>query len=160
MKISSSSQIPVFRSIRIPFQTTERSLQARKRSPSQRVSVSVARASTSMSPSVSNNGGDTDLCLDATEAIVWCSLHGLVVGTASPTPTTIPTPTVHAPITLAPTPVDAACFEKAKALAKPFNILNDRVAMDVDYLEEVRIKRRLLMRDNAFNFFLRFRKET
>lgn len=43
---------------------------------------------------------------------------------------------IHAPVTLAPTPVDEACFESAKALAVPFNTLVDRVATDVMYLEE------------------------
>lgn len=75
----------------------------------------------------------TIAALSPESASTWCALHGLLVVSAGGGTTRAPC--MHAPVTLRPLPLDAACFHSAVSLAVPFNGLVDRVAMDTAYLE-------------------------
>ena len=48
-----------------------------------------------------------------------------------------PTSTIHAPFSIFPSPVPRTVFEKAKRLQDVYNTLYARVAMDVQFLDEV-----------------------
>ena len=97
------------------------------------VSACAASASASVMAKAMEGGGAAAPALTPEDASAWCALHGLLV--ASATGGTARMPCTHAPVTLRPMPLDAACFETAIALAVPFNALVDRVAMDTAYLE-------------------------
>ncbi len=60
--------------------------------------------------------------------MVWSAQHGLVVAAAQPGTLT------HAPLSLLPTPLPRAAFERAFALAEPMGSLVAAVAADADFL--------------------------
>eukprot|EP01018_Ginkgo_biloba_P027467 Gb_14703 [translate_table: standard] len=72
------------------------------------------------------------------EALVWASLHGLVVGDrAVKRSGQIPgVGLVHAPFALLPMPFPEGCWRQACDLAPLFNELVDRVSMDGDFLQK------------------------
>lgn len=72
------------------------------------------------------------------DALVWASLHGLVVGDrAVQSSGQIPgVGLVHAPFSLLPTPFPEVCWKQACDLAPLFNELVDRVSMDGVFLQE------------------------
>ena len=59
------------------------------------------------------------------EAVAWASCNGFMVRSNRD-----PTLFDHAPFTLYPTPYPAKLYRQAQSLAKPFNLLVDRVARD------------------------------
>eukprot|EP00897_Mesotaenium_endlicherianum_P003739 jgi/Mesen1/3393/ME000192S02564 len=112
------------------------------KTPSQPVVSAIAQPGTSMSePSVSAESPGlvsqslADELVD--RALVWASLHGLVVGDknheASGTHPGVGL--VHAPVALLPTPFPRESFEQAVALATLFNDLADRVSQDGAFLQ-------------------------
>ncbi|KAL3702413.1 hypothetical protein R1sor_020435 [Riccia sorocarpa] len=71
------------------------------------------------------------------EALVWASLHGLVVGDKSVENSgkIAGVGIAHVPFSLLPTPFPAKDFEKAVDLSTLFNELVDRVSLDVEFLK-------------------------
>ncbi|KAL3131092.1 hypothetical protein ABBQ38_000403 [Trebouxia sp. C0009 RCD-2024] len=65
-------------------------------------------------------------------AVVWACQHGLIVGAGVPEK---PLATIHAPMTVLPTPFPCDSFEKAQAAMEAFNGLFDRVSRDDKYLQ-------------------------
>ncbi|KAL8166393.1 hypothetical protein V2J09_007892 [Rumex salicifolius] len=72
------------------------------------------------------------------EALVWCSLHGLVVGDRAVQKSgTVPgLGMVHAPISLLPMSFPEAQWKQACELAPLFNELMDRVSLDDQFLQD------------------------
>ncbi|CAL8463402.1 g2936 [Coccomyxa elongata] len=66
------------------------------------------------------------------EAIIWASLHGLLVGLGDKER---PYALTHAPISVVPVPFPRDSFEKARAAMQVFNKLIDRVSRDGEYLQ-------------------------
>ncbi|XP_077218252.1 glutathione synthetase 2 isoform X1 [Tasmannia lanceolata] len=72
------------------------------------------------------------------EALVWCSLHGLVVGDKNIQRSgTVPgVGLVHAPFSLLPVPFPRSHWRQACELAPIFNELVDRVSLDGKFLQD------------------------
>ncbi|XP_021742456.1 glutathione synthetase, chloroplastic-like [Chenopodium quinoa] len=72
------------------------------------------------------------------DALVWCSLHGLLVGdrTAKKSGTVPGVGMVHAPISLLPASFPEDHFKQACELAPIFNELFDRVSLDAKFLQD------------------------
>ncbi|CAA0829277.1 Glutathione synthetase- chloroplastic [Striga hermonthica] len=72
------------------------------------------------------------------DALVWSSLHGLLVGDrASEKSGRIPgVGLIHAPISLLPTPFPESHWKQACEVAPIFNELVDRVSLDSEFLQE------------------------
>uniref|UniRef100_A0A7C9D973 Glutathione synthetase n=1 Tax=Opuntia streptacantha TaxID=393608 RepID=A0A7C9D973_OPUST len=72
------------------------------------------------------------------DALVWSSLHGLVVGDrAVQRSGTVPgVGMVHAPVSLLPVPFPASHWRQACELAPIFNELFDRVSLDAKFLQD------------------------
>ncbi|PIN14959.1 Glutathione synthetase [Handroanthus impetiginosus] len=72
------------------------------------------------------------------EALVWSSLHGLVVGDRNSQKSgKVPgVGLVHAPISLLPTPFPESHWKQACEVAPIFNELVDRVSLDAEFLQE------------------------
>ena len=70
-------------------------------------------------------------------ATTYALAHGLTY--LPPTPSQPPSPSsvIHAPISLVPTPVPRAVFQKAQRLQSVYNHLYARVAADDDFLDQV-----------------------
>ncbi|KAK9917481.1 hypothetical protein WJX75_004845 [Coccomyxa subellipsoidea] len=68
----------------------------------------------------------------ADDAIIWASLHGLLVGLGDEQR---PYALTHAPISVVPVPFPKDSFEKARAAMHVFNQLIDRVSSDGEYLQ-------------------------
>ncbi|GAQ79430.1 glutathione synthetase [Klebsormidium nitens] len=70
------------------------------------------------------------------DALIWCSLHGLLVGDKDGKNSGV-TPgvgLVHAPVSLLPTPFPRPLFEQAVEVAPIFNELVDKVSQDSEFL--------------------------
>ncbi|KAG5087134.1 hypothetical protein JHK82_054531 [Glycine max] len=74
----------------------------------------------------------------AYDALVWSSLHGLLVGDKSVQRSgSVPgVGLVHAPLALLPTPFPEKQWREANELAPIFNELVDRVSLDATFLQE------------------------
>ncbi|KAK7284320.1 hypothetical protein RJT34_19065 [Clitoria ternatea] len=74
----------------------------------------------------------------AYDALVWSSLHGLLVGDKSVQSSgTVPgVGLVHAPLALLPTPFSETHWRRASDLAPIFNELVDRVSLDATFIHE------------------------
>ncbi|CAH8357144.1 unnamed protein product [Eruca vesicaria subsp. sativa] len=72
------------------------------------------------------------------DALVWCSLHGLVVGDkAYQKSGTVPgVGMTHAPIALLPTPFPESFFKQACEVAPLFNELVDCVSLDAKFIQD------------------------
>ncbi|KAG2244043.1 hypothetical protein Bca52824_094112 [Brassica carinata] len=72
------------------------------------------------------------------DALVWCSLHGLVVGDKNYQKSgTVPgVGVMHAPISLLPTPFPESYFKQACEVAPIFNELVDRVSLDAKFIQD------------------------
>ncbi|CAM8894958.1 unnamed protein product [Rhodiola kirilowii] len=72
------------------------------------------------------------------DALVWCSLHGLVVGdrNVERSGTTPGVGLVHAPISLLPVSFSKRYWDQACELAPLFNELVDRVSLDAEFLQD------------------------
>uniref|UniRef100_A0A803KPA3 Glutathione synthetase n=1 Tax=Chenopodium quinoa TaxID=63459 RepID=A0A803KPA3_CHEQI len=72
------------------------------------------------------------------DALVWCSLHGLLVGdrTAKKSGTVPGVGMIHAPISLLPASFPEDHFKQACELASIFNELFDRVSLDAKFLQD------------------------
>ncbi|KAJ0253803.1 Glutathione synthetase [Hirschfeldia incana] len=72
------------------------------------------------------------------DALVWCSLHGLVVGDKSYQKSgTVPgVGMTHAPIALLPTPFPERYWKQACEVAPIFNELVDRVSLDSKFIQD------------------------
>ncbi|GFP88845.1 glutathione synthetase chloroplastic [Phtheirospermum japonicum] len=71
------------------------------------------------------------------EALVWSSLHGLLVGDRASEVGRVPgVSLVHAPISLLPMPFPESHYKQACEVAPIFNELVDRVSLDADFLQE------------------------
>lgn len=68
------------------------------------------------------------------EAISYAVTHGIVV--AEKQNALVGTALSHAPITVFPSPVDRACFDKARKLVRPLNEMISHIAADRKYLQE------------------------
>ena len=62
------------------------------------------------------------------DVLHWAAAGGLMIGAAGPFD--------HAPCSLLPYPFPASLFAQARALAKPFNTLVDRVSRDTEWLHD------------------------
>uniref|UniRef100_A0A7N0V400 Glutathione synthetase n=2 Tax=Kalanchoe fedtschenkoi TaxID=63787 RepID=A0A7N0V400_KALFE len=72
------------------------------------------------------------------DALVWCSLHGLVVGDRSVkrSGTSPGVGMVHAPVSLLPVSFPESYWKQACELAPLFNELVDRVSLDAEFLQD------------------------
>ncbi|KAL0658516.1 hypothetical protein Bca4012_079101 [Brassica carinata] len=72
------------------------------------------------------------------DALVWCSLHGLVVGdkTYQKSGTVPGVGMTHAPISLLPTPFPESYWKQACEVAPIFNELVDRVSLDAQFIQD------------------------
>ncbi|KAJ4900688.1 hypothetical protein Rs2_14639 [Raphanus sativus] len=72
------------------------------------------------------------------DALVWCSLHGLVVGdkTYQKSGTVPGVGMTHAPISLLPTPFPESYWKQACEVAPIFNELVDRVSLDSKFIQD------------------------
>lgn len=69
-------------------------------------------------------------------ATTYALSHGLSYLPAGRQPV-IPTAAIHAPFALFPSPFPRRLFEKARKLQRSYNILYARIAMDVEFLDQV-----------------------
>ncbi|XP_065853597.1 glutathione synthetase, chloroplastic [Euphorbia lathyris] len=94
---------------------------------------------TSTTPNFDLHGIDDDLVAKMVyDALVWCSLHGLVVGDRSVQRSgKVPgVGIVHAPFALLPVSFPENQFKQACEVAPIFNELIDRVSLDGNFLQE------------------------
>lgn len=73
-------------------------------------------------------------------ATTWALSHSLIYlppFTPENLPPQVPESSIHAPLSLFPTPIPRQLFEKALALQPAYNILYARVALDTAFLDEV-----------------------
>ncbi|KAJ3681072.1 hypothetical protein LUZ60_015561 [Juncus effusus] len=102
------------------------------------MSLSSNPSSSSSSAALTRGLDDPDFVQKlAKEALVWCALHGLVVGDRSSERSgTIPgVGLVHAPFSLLPIFLPSVYWNQACDLAPLFNELVDRVSLDADFLQ-------------------------
>ncbi|ODO07992.1 glutathione synthetase [Cryptococcus amylolentus CBS 6273] len=70
-----------------------------------------------------------------TQATTWALSHGFVL--LPPSPTTPPTATISAPLSLLPTPFPRQLFDLAVSLQPLYNALYARIALDWEFLDRV-----------------------
>ncbi|THH29366.1 hypothetical protein EUX98_g4820 [Antrodiella citrinella] len=70
-------------------------------------------------------------------ATTYALSHGLVYLPVAEVQPSAPTSTIHAPLSLFPSPIPRKQFEKAKNLQSLYNVLYSRVATDIDFLDRV-----------------------
>lgn len=63
------------------------------------------------------------------EALAWASVHGLIMAADAAAGTFR-----HCPVTLLPSEMSKAAYNHAKSLACDFNLMNDRIARDYEFL--------------------------
>ncbi|CAN1232845.1 Glutathione synthetase, chloroplastic [Linum perenne] len=108
-------------------------------SGSKGLTLSCGRSTTQMATGRGLHGIDEDLVKEMVyDALVWSSLHGLVVGDRSVQRSgTVPgVGMVHAPISLLPTAFPESQWKLACEVAPIFNELVDRVSLDGKFLQE------------------------
>lgn len=81
----------------------------------------------------------TDAQIDALtrHATTYALSHGLTYLPPGATQPPSPSSTIHAPISLLPSPIPRSLFERAQQLQSSYNILYAQVAMDDDFLDKV-----------------------
>lgn len=70
-------------------------------------------------------------------ATTYALSHGLLYLPVNSNPPPAPTSAIHAPLALFPSPFPRHLFENAQRLQRIYNVLYARIAMDVDFLDEV-----------------------
>ena len=80
---------------------------------------------------------DTQLTALTHHATTFALAHGLAYLPPGSSQPPSPSSVVHAPISLLPTPVPRALFQKAQRLQSIYNDLYARVATDDDFLDQV-----------------------
>ncbi|KAF8635932.1 hypothetical protein AX15_000103 [Amanita polypyramis BW_CC] len=70
-------------------------------------------------------------------ATSYALAHGLLYLPPGDTQPVVPSSAIHAPLTLLPSPFPRKLFLEAKRLQKTYNILYARIAMDVDFLDNL-----------------------
>lgn len=97
------------------------------------VTGTMSRQSLQWPPEISESELDTLTLLATTYALS----HGLVYLPVAKVQPPAPTSTIHAPLSLFPSPIPRKQFEKAKNLQSLYNVLYARIATDVDFLDRV-----------------------
>lgn len=70
-------------------------------------------------------------------ATTYALSHGLVYLPVADKQPPAPTSTIHAPLSLFPSPIPRTLFDKAKALQRTYNVLYARIATDVEFLDRI-----------------------
>ena len=70
-------------------------------------------------------------------ATTYALSHGLVYLPVAKEQPPAPTSTIHAPLSLFPSPIPRQQFEKARSLQSLYNVLYSRIATDVEFLDRV-----------------------
>lgn len=70
-------------------------------------------------------------------ATTYALSHGLLYLPVNSYPPPAPTSAIHAPLALFPSPFPRHLFENAQRLQRIYNVLYARIAMDVEFLDEV-----------------------
>lgn len=78
---------------------------------------------------------DEQLAALALQATTYALSHGLVYLPAAEVQPAAPTSTIHAPLSLFPSPIPRQLFVQARQLQRIYNILYARVATDVEFLD-------------------------
>ncbi|KAK7062732.1 Glutathione synthetase [Paramarasmius palmivorus] len=68
-------------------------------------------------------------------ATTYALSHGLCY--LPPSPSSPPTSSIHAPLSIFPSPFPKKLFEKARRIQGTYNVLYSRIAMDEDFLDDV-----------------------